>query len=89
MRTTVTLDPEVALLLREAMHRTRGTFKEVLNGAIRAGLQPHRTEPPSRYRVEPHRARLRPGFDPQGFNRLADELEDDAILAALHRGARP
>lgn len=38
MRTTVTLDPDVERLLRNAM-RERGTsFKQALNEAIRSGL---------------------------------------------------
>ena len=32
-----------------------------------------------------HEAVLQPGFDLAGFNRLADELEDEAILAAQKR----
>jgi hypothetical protein len=31
--------------------------------------------------VAPHEARLLPGLDRVGFNRLADELEDAAVLA--------
>jgi hypothetical protein len=31
--------------------------------------------------VKPHDARLLPGLDRVGFNRLADELEDAAVLA--------
>jgi toxin-antitoxin system PIN domain toxin len=38
MRTTVTLDKDVERMLREAMHRSRQSFKETLNGALRAGL---------------------------------------------------
>jgi hypothetical protein len=30
---------------------------------------------------------VRPGFDPSGFNRLADELEDEAILDDARRGS--
>jgi hypothetical protein len=32
------------------------------------------------YRVKPHHAQLRPGFDCTGLNRLADELEDEALV---------
>jgi hypothetical protein len=32
-------------------------------------------------RVESHDARLNPGFDPGSLNRLADELEDEAVVA--------
>ncbi len=42
MRTTVTLDPDVQNLLKEAAHRTGKPFKATLNDAIRAGLRPQR-----------------------------------------------
>jgi hypothetical protein len=81
MRTTVTLDKDVERLLREAMHRTRSGFKQTLNGAIRAGLG--QKIAPARRRPFVLKARplgLRSGFDPAGFNKLADELELDAVL---------
>jgi hypothetical protein len=81
MRTTITLDPDVARLLEDAMHRERRSFKAVLNDALRRGLSARlarATDEP--FKVVPHRAALLPGWDPAGFNRLADELEDEAIV---------
>lgn len=86
MRTTLTLDPDVALLLEKEMHRQRKPFKQVVNEALRRGLGARRggrSQTP--YRVVPHQARLRPGLDRLAMNRLADELEDEAVL---ERGAR-
>jgi hypothetical protein len=40
MRTTVTLDPDVQSLLKDAAHRSGKAFKATLNDAIRAGLGP-------------------------------------------------
>jgi hypothetical protein len=37
-RTTVTLDPDVQVLLRDAMRKSGAPFKQVLNNAIREGL---------------------------------------------------
>jgi len=85
VRTTLTLDPDVAQLVEDAVHRARKPMKQVINDALRRAL----SQPPSRrepYRLPVHEAALQPGFDLAGFNRLADELEDAAILAA---GARP
>ncbi len=84
MRTTLTLDPDVARLVEDAVHRRRTSTKEVINDALRRAL----SEPPSRrerYHLPVHEATLQPGFDLAGFNRLADELEDDAILAAAEQ----
>ena len=60
-------------------------MKQVINTALRGALSrpPSHREP---YRLPVHEATLRPGLDLAGFNRLADELEDEAILAA---GKRP
>ena len=88
MRTTLTLDPDVARLIEEEVHRQRKPFKVVVNEAIRRGLVPQvgakRREP---YRVTPHDAKLLPGIDPAGFNKLVDELEDDALVAKMRGGA--
>jgi hypothetical protein len=81
MRTTVTLDKDVERLLREAMHRSRTGFKETLNKAIRAGLG--RKKGGTRrapFAIKARPMGLRPGLDPAGFNKLADELEVDAFL---------
>jgi hypothetical protein len=88
MRTTLTLDPDVVQLLREEEHRQRKSFKEVVNDAIRRGLASQGRAPSRRsYRVRPHRTALRPGIDAAGFNRLADEFDDDATLGkAVERG---
>lgn len=45
MRITVTLDPDVERMLREAMHRSRSSFKETLNASIRVGLSQKTTQP--------------------------------------------
>jgi hypothetical protein len=84
MRTTLTLDPDVARLLEEEAHRQRKPFKQVVNEAIRRGLAPGPTASrPARFRVRPHKTTLRPGIDGGSLNRLADELEDEALVEKL------
>jgi hypothetical protein len=79
VRTTLTLDPDVARLLDEEAHRARKSFKEVVNAALRRGLSPAVASAKAKpYRVRPHAARLAPGFDRGRFNALTDELEDNA-----------
>lgn len=81
MRTTLTLDPDVVQLLKDAEARQRTSFKEVVNDAIRRGLAPQASvRDAGPYQVRPHETALRPGIDPAGFNRLADELEDEAVV---------
>lgn len=81
MRTTLTLDPDVARLIEEAVHRERRPIKQVINDALRRGLATSQSRSVEPYEVVPHESSLQPGLDLSGFNRLADELEDDAILA--------
>jgi hypothetical protein len=86
MRTTLTLDPDVARLLREEAHRRRRPFKDVVNEAIRRGLAPAPTaRSAGRFRVRPHKTSLRPGIDPGALNRLVDELEDEVVAGKLRR----
>lgn len=86
MRTTLTLDPDVARMLEEEAHRQRKSFKQVVNDAIRRGLAPRApSRPPARYRVRPHKTTLRPGIDAGSFNKLADELEDEAVVARTQK----
>jgi hypothetical protein len=79
MRTTLTLDEDVARLVEEAVHRERRPMKQIVNDALRQALAPRvpRRVP---YRLTPHESAVRPGFDLAGFNRLADDLEDEAVI---------
>lgn len=83
MRTTLTLDDDVARLLDDAVHRERRPMKQVVNDALRRALAPEAAARP--YRVRPFDTGLVPGIDPDGMNRLADELEDEDIITSLHR----
>jgi hypothetical protein len=78
MRTTLTLDPDVAKLLRETVEQEQLSLKDVVNDALRRGLRP--SEPGPGFRIVPHASQLQPGLDPRGFNQLAEELEDEAVL---------
>jgi hypothetical protein len=87
MRTTLTLDPDVARLLREEAHRQRRPFKDVVNEAIRRGLAPApNARRPGRFRVRPHKTTLRPGIDAVALNRLVDELEDEVVMQKRRAG---
>lgn len=81
MRTTVTLDKDVERLVREAMHRSRRSFKETLNAGLRAGLgaTPARVKG-RRFVVKARPMGLRSGIDPASLNQLADALEVEAFL---------
>jgi hypothetical protein len=83
----LTLDPDVARLIEEEVHRQHAPIKQVVNEAIRRGLAPQATRTArKRYRVTPHKVTLLPGIDPGGLNRLVDELEDEAIVTKVKAG---
>ncbi len=76
MRTTVTLEPDVAEKLKSYAHREKLSFKQALNELIRRGLSAQQ-EPArrARFEVKPHHGGFRPGIDPGRLNQLLDELE--------------
>lgn len=56
MRTTLTLDPDVAALLKQEARRHKGSLKEAVNKALRAGLQALNASPaapPVPYKIDP------------------------------------
>jgi hypothetical protein len=86
MRTTLTLDPDVAKMIEDEVHRVRKPLKQVVNEALRRGLaSPAAGRRVPRYRVTAHRATLRPGLDRGRLNALADESEDAAVIARAVR----
>ena len=89
MRTTVTLDKDVERILREAMHRSRTSFKQTLNAAVRAGLGEKQVAAGARpFVLKARPLELRSGMDPAGFNKLADDMEVDAVLARRGRARK-
>jgi hypothetical protein len=84
MRTTVTLDSDLAAKLR-TLARERGvSFKEALNSTLRRGLTSGgRGGSPQRYRLASRRLGLRPGVDLEHALRLASELEDAETIRKL------
>jgi hypothetical protein len=83
MRTTVTLDPDVAGLVRQRMAERGIGFKEALNEAVRAGLAP-RTRRRFRQRTFP--MGFRPEIRYDKALQIAAELEDQEILRKLAQG---
>jgi hypothetical protein len=85
MRTTVTLDPDVERLLRDAMHRQRVSFKEALNQAIRTGLAGAHPARETRFKTRARPMGLRAGMDAARLNQIGDDLEADGFLALTAR----
>ncbi|QDU87480.1 Antitoxin VapB33 [Pirellulimonas nuda] len=81
MRTTVTIDPDVEQILRQAMQQTGQGFKTVLNEAVRKGLAGtvvEKDEAP--FVVRAKDMGLAPGIDLNRINQSIDELEVEGYL---------
>ena len=84
MRTTLTLDPDVARRLELEMKRSGVGMKTVVNQALRVGLgMTDKPVEPAPFRVEPHHFGVRPGVDLDRMNQLADELEAEETARKL------
>ena len=81
MRTTLTLDDDIADSLKEQARLLNKPFKQVVNDAIRRGLSPAAREEQSVFRVKPLRGGFRTGVDPFKLNQLNDELETREFIA--------
>lgn len=84
MRTTLTLDPEVAKRLKSEVRRTGKSLKSVVNDALKVGLglagKPGRVP---RFEVRPHAFGVRPGIDLDRANQLVDELDTEEVARRL------
>ena len=84
MRTTLTLDDDIAASLKEQARLLDKPFRQVVNDALRRGMAPTPREDRPRFRVRPHHGGFAPGIDPLRLNQLNDELQTDDFL---RRGA--
>ena len=84
MRTTLTLDDDVAAALKEKAFRSGRPFRAVVNEALRTGLREAGSAPPRRYRLKPARlGGVLPGIDLDRALALADSLEDVEVARKL------
>lgn len=88
MRTTLTLDDDLADVLERRRRKTGQPFKQVVNAALRQGLKEELQPSPVKVVTRPSALGLRPGIDSKRMNQLVDDLEVDAFLSK-HKGAVP
>jgi hypothetical protein len=83
MRTTLTLDDDVAQKLKRVAHQQKVPFKQLVNDLLRRGLATQEIAPRGRrFRIKTFASPFRPGIDPRRLNQLVDELE------VAHRSGR-
>ena len=76
MRTTLTLDDDVAVKLRAEVRRSGRPFKQIVNQTLRLGLSfRNQHKPLSPFRVKPYDLGLRPGFSYDNTGDLLERLD--------------
>ena len=89
MRTTLTLDDDLAGLLKQRARELGIPFKEAVNRTIRAGIgEATATRRHPVPKTISHSFGFRPGIDLDKLGQLADELEAEAFAEKLHDPAR-
>jgi methanogenic corrinoid protein MtbC1 len=90
MRTTLTLDDDVARQLQEKSRRSGTTFKEVVNETLRKGLS-QVGKPAGKlpgFEVKAAARGFRSGVDVLRLNQLNDELEMEDFQRKLAAGTK-
>lgn len=82
VRTTLTLEEDIAERLRQEATLGRRSFKQIVNDALRKGLECNPPVSRKPYCIEPHSSAFLPGIDPGRLNQLADELEAAEFFAS-------
>lgn len=86
MKANVTLEPEVELLLREAVRKERRSLDEVINRALRKGLATSSSKSKQpQYRIRARKLGV-PTVDLTKASALSAELEDVELIQQI--GAR-
>lgn len=80
MRTTLTIDDDIAAILKQEMVRKGASFREIVNRALRRGLAEEQlVGPRPTVKTRPHAFGFKPGFDRDKLNKLVDDLEAEAF----------
>lgn len=86
MRTTLTLEPDVAQKLKRRMAERKISLKAAVNEALRAGLKASAAVKPAKFKVEPFSGGgFQPGIDPDRLNQLLDELDVEEFARKMAR----
>ena len=85
MRTTLTIDDDIARQLKAIVHRSSKPFKTVVNEALRAGIENNRIADVRRpYRLEPvAMGEVTGSYNLDKALELVDHLEDEEVSRKL------
>ena len=80
MRTTLTIDDDLAGILKRRSRELDKPFKELVNAALRKGLAENLEAKTNTVATRPHDFGISRGIDMDRLNQLADELEVEEYL---------
>ena len=86
MRTTLTIEDRLAEELKRTAHSKGQSFKQVVNEALRAGLNAQARPPARPYHLEPTpMGRAKADTDLTKARQLSDEMEDATLAGKLEQ----
>jgi hypothetical protein len=84
MRTTLTIEPDVAQEIRQRMADKKLPLKRVVNDALRAGLsKASKKERTTRFVVKPWPGQLLPGIDPDKLGQYLEQLDTEEFIRKM------
>ena len=90
MRTTLTIDDDLARILKRQARELGVPFREAVNGAIRAGLgEDVKARRGTAPKTVPHSFGFRPGIDLDKLGQLVDELGAEAFATSTKKSRDP
>ncbi len=83
MRTTLTLDDDLAFVLKKRAGELGVPFKKIVNEVIRQGLEQcgEAKRPKKKFKVRPFKFGMKPGIDPDKINQLLSDWDVEDYLS--------
>ena len=86
MRTTLTIDDDLAAILKRESKRRGVSYKELVNTALHRGLLAEDVMPAKQVVVtRPHAFGFKAGVDLDKLNQLSDELESEELTQKIRK----
>jgi hypothetical protein len=84
MRTTLTIEPDVAQQIRQRMAEKKRPLKRVVNDALREGLsKTGKKERTARFVVKPWPCQFLPGIDRDKLGQFLDQLDTEEFIRKM------
>ena len=85
MRTTLSIDPDVADRLRQELPAAQRSFKQIVNDCLRGGFGLKSEKLKSKFRIEPHSSQYVPGVDRLKLSQVVDELDAESFITSRRK----